>query len=728
MRRQSVVFLAAVALPALAHAQGAGTSAAPTAPVSDGHVSDIVVTSERRENNLQRVPIAVSAITAKSLQDHQISETSDLEKEVPGLRITPNITQPTNITIALRGSIQQDASLVVAESPVGLYADDVYVARLNGANAQFDDIERIEVLRGPQGTLYGRNTLEGAVRIISKTPGPNNKWTTGSVGYGSYGNYKVSASEGHALVGDSLFGSISVLANGLDGYYHNIATNKQFGRQRNYATRGKLRYLAGKWDVTGSVAYYNDKNQGTPMPAGLSPAGRYTSAQVTSPYGSLYNVSIPTVSQPGIISASPTGRTAQLVGSLTAAYALTDDITLKSITGYVRTRDYFTNEISGSGAQYLASEAQANQYSQEFQALGSSFDDRLKWIAGAYLFRESANQRLDLLTTQASKIRTDSVSFFGQATYNLTQSLSATGGIRWTHDDKKFEGEMRSLELVIPAFDFNSHNKYSAWTPKFSINYQMPSGLVPGVDSALLYVSAARGFKSGGYNGLPIVSAGVFATVYAPETNWTYEGGVKITALDRKVRLNAAYFYNMISNLTANATVAFQGTNVFPVTNVGNATIQGLELEAAASPVSGLNLFANATFQQGHYRNLNPTSTPVSAAALYGQIYVPQLPTYSFTTGFDYTTRLPVWRDLKFKFGGDWFRTGAYALTVNNDFIINPYSRLAAFAALDKGPWELRFSVKNLANKTQIVSGTSSFGGYIPLPPREFMGTLSVKL
>ena len=721
--------LAAVALPALAQAQSANTTGQAAAANDEGGLGEILVTAERRENNLQRVPIAVSAVTAATLQNRMLTETSDLQREVPGLRITPNITQPTNITISLRGSIQQDASLVVAESPVGIYADDIYVARLNGANAQFDDVARVEVLRGPQGTLYGRNTLAGAMRIISRTPGPDESWLSGTVGYGNYGNYKVSGSAGGALSGDTLFGSLSVLANGLDGYYDNIANGEDFGRQRNFATRGKLRYISEKWDVIASVAYYENKNEGTPMPPATQPStGRYTSSQVVSPFGDIFRLSISPTAQPGIINEVPTGRTSQVIGSLTIAYAPSDEVTLKSITGYVRTRDYFTNDITGVGGLLFASRAVADQYSQELQALGTSLDGKLDWIIGAYLFRESANQRLDLLTTQSTRIRTDSVSVFGQATIKVTDSFSATAGLRWTHDDKKFNGSMRALQLTIPDFDFISQNKYSAFTPKFSLNYQMANGAVAGIDSALLYASVARGFKSGGYNGIPVVSPGVLATVYRPETNWTYEAGLKTDLLNRRLRFNLAYFYNRISDLTANATVNVGGTPVFPVTNVGDATIQGLEVEAAASPVAGLNLFANATFQSGKYRNLDPTSAPAQAVGLYGEVFVPQLPKYSFTTGFDYTTDLPVMQGLKLKLGGDWYRTGQYSVTVNNDFLIDPFSRINAFVALNRDPWELRLSVKNLADKAQIVSGTRDFAGYIVLPPREFMLTLSYRM
>jgi iron complex outermembrane receptor protein len=134
-------------------------------------LEEVIVTSERREQNLQDVPIAVSALNMDELGALQVNQANDLQRYVPSLNMFNNITHPSNLSLSMRGGLQQDASLVVAESPIGIYVDDIYVARLNGNNVTLSDIERVEVLRGPQGTLYGRNTGYGAIRFISRTPG-----------------------------------------------------------------------------------------------------------------------------------------------------------------------------------------------------------------------------------------------------------------------------------------------------------------------------------------------------------------------------------------------------------------------------------------------------------------------------------------------------------------------------------------------------------------------------
>ena len=186
---------------------------------------EVIVTAERREASLQTVPVAVSALSGDMLKDRQITEYQDLQSFVPSLKMTNNITSPTNLSPSLRGSLQQDASLIVAESPFGIYVDDVYVARLNGNNITLNDIERVEVLRGPQGTLYGRNTLQGAIKFVSRTPGEDS-WLNASAGVGNYDQYLINASGGGPF-GGGFAGSLAGQYNNKDGQFSNVATGRR---------------------------------------------------------------------------------------------------------------------------------------------------------------------------------------------------------------------------------------------------------------------------------------------------------------------------------------------------------------------------------------------------------------------------------------------------------------------------------------------------------------------
>lgn len=711
-----------------AQTQSPAPTPSETEMLRTGGLDEIIVTAERRSGNLQSVPIAVSALSPEALENVQVQTTQELQKIVPGLRMTSNITTPTNFTIALRGSIQQDASVIVTESPVGIYVDDIYIPRLNGANAQLADIERVEVLRGPQGTLYGRNALSGAMKFVSKTPG-DEFWVNATAGYGSYDRYKLGASSGGKLAED-VYGSFAILANGTNGFYENVATGEDFGQERNIAMRGKLRFTPGDWDIVASVSYARSKNEAQPMVAATAPAtGQYTNKDIVPIFDSAYRIFVPDNTLGGLISEKPRGKTTQIIASLNASYDM-DWATLRSITGFVQTKDYFSLDLSGMGVFPLGSELKSEAISQEIQLMGTSFDDRLDWMFGGYFFQEKADQTMLLVTTMLSDLKTDSFAAFGQATYKITDQFSVTGGLRWTQDKKSYQHEIQPF-LISEYGSFDTKNKYTAWTPKVSVNYELPRSDYGVFNSGLVYASMARGFKSGGYNGIPVADFTVMETVYGPETNWTYEAGIKADLLNRNLRVNAAYFINRISDLAANATVeAPDGSLSWPVSNVADATVKGLELEVTAVPTDGLNLFVNATFQSGKYRNIVPGSAPADAIRDFGKANIPQVPKYTWTVGFDYGHDFTMGEtNARFKIGGDWYRTGRYAVLVGNNYYIEPYSRLNGFVGVELNDrYEFRVSGSNLADKTQFVSGDRALGGFILLPPREIMATLSFKM
>ena len=214
-------------------------------------------------------------------------------------------------------------------------------------------------------------------------------------------------------------------------------------------------------------------------------------------------------------------------------------------------------------------------------------EDRLNYIAGVFYLDESADQQFgwQFLTPSSQSdidITTESISAFGQFDYALTDAFKVTAGVRYTEDQKDFDMSILVLPTsIVPAFLGNRlpsvslSNKYTAWTPKFGLDYTVPtSGGV--IDSMLLYASASRGFKSGGYSAIALFNLNDAKTPYGPETNWTYEAGFKTDLADNRLRINASYFYNDISDLTLNSSVVdpVSGTISFPVQNAGEATIK----------------------------------------------------------------------------------------------------------------------------------------------------------
>ncbi|MBL8645575.1 MAG: TonB-dependent receptor [Rhodospirillaceae bacterium] len=744
--------IAAVAFASSAFAQNSQQQA----QAQTGGLEEIVVTAQRREEAIQTVPVAVSAFSAESLERRQVTQANDLERYVPSLKMRNNITSPTNLSPSLRGSLQQDASLIVAESPFGIYVDDVYIGRLNGNNVTLSDIERVEVLRGPQGTLYGRNTLAGAIKFMSRTPSPDSQWLNAEVGYGSYGSYRAAASMGGGI-GEKVGASLSLQKNRRGAYSYNIATAKEVGEENNFAGRGKLYFEpTDTFNATVSVSHTDSDNDALQLVPAITPGvantRAYRSRDVKPVYG-YYTVSRPVRTiTPSPLENEPRGETKQWIASANLNWDF-GDFSLQSITGFVNTNDFFSNDFSGTGGVAFitaaanggsiggvlgATKVNADQFTQELKFQGDALDGKLNYIAGAYYLNETATQQfgwnIGLLGGPVSNsdltASTESISFYGQADYALTDALKATAGLRWVQDDKDFGITFTSRSPIIPAQNpINLDNKYERWTPKFGLDYTVPTS--GAIDSLLLYVSAARGFKSGGYNGINITDLAIAGASYGPESNWTYEGGMKADFLDNRVRFNAAYFYNRISDLTLNATVPspIPGVSGFPVQNAGDATIKGLEIEASAVPTDGLTLYLNAAMMSGKFRNLVPSAAPSRAVTLFGVTNpdTPQTPDLTTTLGFDYRVPLNMGAaDTEFLVGADWYHTSSFTTAATNDFILDGYDRFNAYVGLGFGNgWEGKLAVKNLTDERDLSTGSRGFlGGFLYLPPMEYMFTI----
>ncbi len=726
---------------------------------SGGPIGEIIVTAERREAALQDVPLAVSAFSTEQLDNLQIKEATDLQRVVPSLHMFNNITSPTNLSLSLRGGLQQDASLVVAESPIGIYVDDVYVGRLNGNNSTLSDVERVEVLRGPQGTLYGRNTGYGAIKFISRTPGKES-WLDATAGAGNDDQYLFKGSVGGPL-GDAWAGSFAGQWKEKGGQFTNVFDNSESGEEENLSVRGKLRYTGSElFDAVLSVAYSDSENDSLQMVNGVTPGvpgnQQFTSDDLVFPNGE-WGVNYPTVQlAPSPLRDRPHGETEQTIIGLTVSADITDHMTFKAITGYVATEDYFHTDIgANSGATYPpfvggfvgASDIDSDQFTEELQLLGTALDERLNYIVGAFYLREVADQQFGwhfFTPLSHSLINTDvdSIAVFGETGFEITDSLKVTAGLRWTDDSKDFAidferlaGNAFDIGLIpglppglFPPFQqtIALEGDFEEWTPKIGIDYQ----LTPGgpVDSMLLYAQAAKGYKGGGFSAIALASTAPVG-VYDPETNWTYEGGLKSDWFGSRLRTNLAYFYSDIKDIQQNATVAGSGGFEFPVQNSGDATIQGLEFEITAVPIDGLNLFLNGALMDGEYDNLNLNSAAGAALALFGvEPETPQTPDYTVSVGFDYSVEIPGDLFGDFSFGADYYKIDDYITAATNDFNNSGWDIWNAFIATDVGEnWQVKLTGKNLADDFIVTSGSRGLGGIIVLPPREILFTVTYR-
>lgn len=697
---------------AMAAFLGAGAPALAQATAEARQVETVIVSAQRRDQDIQATPVTVTAVTSAQLEQLSVSSTQDIAKAVPNLVLNPVTANPSTFQIGLRGGSEQTGGLIVSEPVVGIYVDDVYRGRLQGANFQLSDIERIEVLRGPQGTLYGRNTFSGAIKIITKTPSQTNEWLNASAGLGSFGEIKADVSIGRALT-DTLAGSLSVLyRDQQDGWIFNRATNREIGAERNIAARGKLVWEAGDWTVTGSLAWTDDENDGyIPVNVLFNPDAARTgfATRVTT------RDAIPATRLGPYVTSSPTisqGATEVLSASLTVERDLGSNLQFKSITGYVSTDDLFRWDLAAgfqptpttfrSTFDRLAV-ASAEQWSQELQLSGQAFDDKLNWIAGLYYFTETGNQSfsdtigLFFLPTFPLFIQdTDTTSWaaYLHGSYSLSPATAVTLGLRYTSEDKDFAARI----LSTPAVNVRLGRTDEALTPKIGIEHSF-------ADNLFGYANVQRGFKAGGFNGLSR-DPRTLALSYRPQTVWAYEAGLKADLLDNTLRANLAFFLNDIEDLQQTTT---RPDGTFPQENVGDATVWGWELELSATPADGLDVFAAIGFQDDRFDRLDPNSDSFRARA-------ENLPLVS-----DWTARIggsyawDIGQRFTGKLGASLAYTGAFDATVTNVLEISDYTRFDGFFSVGTrdGKWELTAAGQNLSDEVTYVSGIVA----PPFPP-----------
>lgn len=581
-------------------AMAAGPALAQQAPAAAQEepadtIDDVIVTARRRSERLQDVPVAVTALTSETLENLQASTLGDLEGAVPNLTLHEG--DANNAVVYLRGVGQVD-SLAFADPGVGVYVDDVYLGRAQGAFLSVYDVDRIEVLRGPQGTLYGRNTIGGAVKFVSSrlTAEPSGR-VEASVG--DYNLVEARAAYGAALDDAGTWlarGAVSYAAR--DGYSDNAFTGETDGDRNQIAGRFSLEYrpsdaLSVRLNLDGS----SDRPDTSRTPARATPvfgepATTADPFQVDADFNDLADVDTRGV-------------------SVTVDYVLSDSIGLKSVTAY-RSMDYASHlDLDATPTPYFGVyvEEEQSQFSQEFQL--NYTGDRVNAVAGLFYFDEQDETYSGLLgpaigvvTSSLNDQHNRSYAVYGQATLEVTDRLNVTAGLRYTSEEKDF-ARVQNMFLAAPTTvpgrdetglvltDLDTSASWDSLSPKLGLDYHVS-------DNVMAYASISRGFKSGGFDGRSNNIDG--ARPFDPETLWAYEAGLKSTLLNRRLTLNGAVFWNdytdlQLSSFTSDGAGGFEAL----FTNAGAATIRGVELEAMARPIDGLTLNATVGYLDAQY-------------------------------------------------------------------------------------------------------------------------------
>ncbi len=597
--------------PTLARAQAPATEPAadeqPEAQAAEEEtptVSDeIIVTARKREENVQEVPVAVTVVGGEALQETAAADISELQAQVPNLSIYQGRNQSTTLTAFMRGIGQADP-LWGVDPGVGLYLDDVYIARPQGALLDVYDVQRIEVLRGPQGTLYGKNTIGGAIKYVSRdlTDAFGGQI---SISPGSYSAQDFRASVSGPLIAGKLRGKIAAASLKRDGYGTNRLTGRDVSDKDTTAFRGALDWLASD-DVKVQFSYDQTKDSAEPKgyrrlaPNPLCPLflGR-----TCPPLSNNFDT------ESGL---APKNSTDSSGSSLVVGWKINDPWSWKSITAYRKSDS--RNNIDFDTTPARITDVIATYFDQQTsQELQFNYDGggRLTGVLGAYYFKGEAGGLVKniflnrIFGTTQGETNTDSIALFGDGSYDLSPALTLNFGLRATKEKKNgialnrgFTNDTFTVVNAVTA-NYDKTETFNSVAPKLGIDYQINPDV-------LAYLTLSRGFKSGGFN--VRAQATVFpasALPFKDEVLDVAEVGLKSVLFDRQLVLNTAAFYGKYKDIQVSTFTSFDsnGDGVEDAffgnfINAGDATMKGVEVEFDASPraIGWLRLNGNVSY------------------------------------------------------------------------------------------------------------------------------------
>ena len=729
-----IQFLTATAAVALLSANPA---LAQSAESSYG-LEEITVTARKIEERLQNTPVSVTVVTNETLNNLSMTSIGEIEAITPNLQFTSGFSgSSAGANFFIRGIGQLDF-LSTSDPGVATFVDGVYLARTVGSAIDTADIERIEVLKGPQGTLFGKNTIGGAINITTAKPDNELRGyveaTAGNLGRFD-GRFMA-----NVPVSDTFFVKLSGVTRNNDGFQERIVDGVKLGDDDTVAGSLQARWIPSEdleiilsTDVTRRRA-----NIAAHTATGVEPG------VLTGAWEGLTGVdplSFQPADDPQRVSATgirPTDDLNVFGMSLTVNYSF-GDIDLKSISAYREMEAETGTDFDGTPIQWndqLVHQDQ-EQFSQEFQ-LSQTTED-FKWVLGAYYLREDILEEIQnnfilfYITPpfadigdgplSSTDLKSDNFAVFGQGSYNLTEQFSITLGARWTYEKKNvaISGPF-GLATGGDPLDVSGKESWNNISPRVGIEYQAN-------DDLLLYASATRGFKSGSFNGRPDRNASF--DPFDPEKVWAYEVGFKSEFADNRVRLNGAAFWTQYNDIQlVSALVDSNGQPFFPVANAGDVDIKGFELELTAVPAEGLNVFANVGVTDEKWQTILPIALVTDDTRL------PFMSHFTGVFGADYS--VPVSDFGSVNFGANYsYRSGFFVDTGNSPFLKQEgYGLLDARIILqpESGNWQFKIWGKNLTDKSYVTwaqdliplgltHATSFFGR-----PREYGVTFRVNL
>jgi iron complex outermembrane receptor protein len=664
--------VALVAMPAFA-ADAAPAADVAAADAQTGGLGEIVVTATKRETNLQKTPISMNVVTADIIKERHVQSLLDLaDGAVPSLRVATFEARQTALTIGIRGIVPLDANQPAREQGVGVYIDGVYMGRQHGLNAALFDMERVEVLKGPQGTLFGRNTEGGALSLVSKAPS-GEFGGRASGGFGNYGSYN-----GEIHLDLPEFYNLSVKLDGVAQYQGAVTKNPLAGQTGfGYFDRRGGR-IAVRWkpsaDITNDFSYDNGWDSNSPFYSQLlnyNPNGCVAGAVTracSTPGTSFVTVTGTVKSLPAIVQVN--GQTRMKVADIgvpqapsvdrthgftnTLKWKIAPEIELRSITAW---RGVSSEQWDNSGgahrvpvyapngafSRYSLANLWQHQFSQELQAVGTI--GMVDYVAGVFYFNEHVSDNAATPNSniwnadgtgytinpavftnpfasidRASVANSKSIAGYAQATANFTDALHVTVGGRYTHDEKT-----GTLVTFRNAANGNRLDKtWNKFNPMATVAYDVNA-------DTHVYAKWATGYRAGGASSRSPTYRG-----FDPETVTSYEVGLKADLFDRRARFNIAGYImeRKNSQVDFNAIFVSNGSNVNVLETVnvpGTTKIRGIEADLTVKPIDGLTLNASYAYT---YTKLPLVTNPFTG--IQQNVYIVFTPRNAASGSIDY--------------------------------------------------------------------------------------------
>lgn len=682
-------------------------------------LDDVVVTAEKKEESVQKIPAAIAVLSSKQVNDFRLWNSKQLTAIVPNMS-SNNSGDERNVT-SIRG-----ITTTSYEPAVATYIDGVSQFSLDTYIATLFDVERIEVLRGPQGTLYGRNATGGVINIITKQP-TNTTSGFAEINIGNYNQQRYVVGFRTPVIKDKLYFGVAGVYNTRNGFYTNKFYNNSYDKLHTFTGNYYLKYLpSANWQITLNAKHQENRNNGTfPL------AGTIDDAFAT----------------PFVIEQNATAK--MIDNTFNASLNINHSgagFNFSSLTAWQNNYRYYNAPLDGdfSGLDgitvinnYGNKWNNVKVFTQEFRFTSpANTTSAFKWTAGTYFFHQTIPNKqathfgkdaalfgvpdIDFSTINTSTGKNTGVAAYGQLTYSITKKLDVVGGLRYDYENRKlnvegaYQKDGEASFVTLP--DTSAKENFNALSPKLGLNYAASTNIN-------IYLTYSRGYRTGGLTQLSSDPSQPPLFPYKPEYSNNVEAGIKNSFLNDKLRLNIAAFYTIVNNAQVPTLILPDAITV--TKNTGKLNSKGAELELAATPIKGLQLQYNFGYTDAKYKSLK-ISQNGEAVDLNGkkQIFTPDV---TSLLAAQYAYLVSKKQQVQIVVRGEWNYLGNTYFDLANNIKQSPYSLLNARVGVSTKHAELFFWAQNISNK-KYIAYAYDFGAVHLGDPKTYGITLRANL